>query len=64
MSVTGGAIGVALLLIAEEVVLGNKRGPSAVSGIFGTVSGAVAAIASPDVPGIPNLTVKKAPTKG
>lgn len=67
MSALGGAVGVALALIVEEVILTNKGGPSAVSGIFGTIGGVVTSIANPDVPAIPDLSAKKnskPPTKG
>lgn len=60
MSAVSGALVIAGALIAEEIVLGSKGGPSAVSGIFGGVANVVQRIADPHVPAIPNLADRKA----
>lgn len=59
MSALGGAIGVGLALVVEQILLGNKNSPAAVTGIFGTVTKVVAAAADPGVPGIPDLRKPK-----
>jgi len=59
MSAIGGAVGVGMALILEEVVLTNNGAPKRVSGMFGTVTKAVSALASSNVAGIPNLAAKK-----
>jgi len=64
VSAVGGAVGVALALVLEEVLLANKSAPSAVTGIFGTISKVVASVADPNVPGIPDLKQPASRKKG
>lgn len=59
MSAVAGAIGIGLALIAEDILIGTKNGPSATQGIFAGVAKVVADIASPNVPAIPNRADKK-----
>lgn len=58
MSAVAGVVGVALVLIAEDILIGSKNGPSATQGIFGGVARTINSIASPDVPAIPNRADK------
>jgi hypothetical protein len=62
VSVLGGAAGIALTLIAEEVIVTAEGGPAAIAGFFGSAAKVLDHLADPTVPGIPDLTVAKAST--
>lgn len=59
MSALAGAIGIGLVLIAEDILIGTKEGPAATAGLLGGAAKVIADIASPDVPAIPNRADKK-----
>lgn len=56
MSVLGGVAGTALALVAEEVLVTSRGGPSAITGIFGSAVSILDHVADPTRPGIPDLT--------
>lgn len=58
MSALGGAAGIALALIAEEVIVTSRGGPTAIAGAFGSATRLLDRFADPTVPGIPDLTLK------
>ena len=59
MSAIGGAVGVSIALIAEEIVVKSAGGAGAVSGIFKGLASVVSKIADPNVAAIPNRADKK-----
>jgi len=60
MSGWAGALGVAVALIAEDILVGTKGGPSAVTGVFSGTAKVINDIADPNVPAIPNRADKGA----
>lgn len=54
MGAWGGAIGIGIALIAEEILVTSKGGASRVEGAFGTLTRFIDDISNPNVPGIPN----------
>jgi hypothetical protein len=52
-ALTSGAIA-AIALIAEEIIVTNKGGPTAIQGAFGTLTNFVNKVSDPNVPAIPN----------
>jgi hypothetical protein len=57
-AVTSAAIA-AIALIAEEILVTNKGGPTAIQGAFGTLTRFVNDISDPNVPAIPNRADQK-----
>jgi len=56
VSALGGAAGIALALVAEEVIVTSKGGPTAIAGAFGSATKFLDRLADPTVPAIPDLT--------
>lgn len=59
MSSIGGAIGVAMFLVVEEVLVTSKGGPSAITGAVGSIVKVLDHLADPSLPLIPDLTTPK-----
>jgi hypothetical protein len=59
MSALATGLGVALALIAEEIIVTSKGGPSEIAGAFGTFTRFIDDVANPNVPAIPNRADQK-----
>lgn len=62
MSALGGGVGIALALVAEEVIVTLRGGPTAIAGAAGSLAKFVDRLADPTVAGIPDLTTPNTTT--